>query len=81
MPPRLAGVEIGVILGLEIKHQTRLLDALCFQWSSPYVNGEALTEPWLGERTFPRISRFPRDKGWGLPSKKKAEGICLERVP
>ena len=30
VPPRLAGVEIGMILRLEIKYQTGLLDALGF---------------------------------------------------
>ena len=36
-----------------------------FQQSSLAVDGEALTDARLGERTFPRISSFPHDKGWG----------------
>lgn len=57
VPPRLAGVEIGMILGLEIKYQTGLLVAL--------LVSTALTDAWLGEWKFPRISSFPHDKGWG----------------
>lgn len=71
MPPGLAGVDIRMILRLEIKHRTWLFDDLlismvliCFlcYWHPPEGLGDYERKgyrPWLGDGCFPGWSCFP----------------------
>lgn len=82
VPPRLAGVEIGMILGLEIKYQTGLLVALLVStiftgcgWRGPH---------WClarGVEVSQDIKFPPWQRLGDCPLRRKVEGICLEMVP
>lgn len=82
MPPRLAGVETGMILRLEIKYQTGLLSALLV--STVFTGCGWRGSHWClarGVDVSQDIKFPPWQRLGGCPLRRKVESICRERVP